>query len=428
MSQEALRSLWLDAPVGRLCAWEVAKALGLREASKELEGGEPNIPWIASRLTKVGGGSPTKQSLHELFNKVEDDSEWFPGKHSGKKRGRKPLLTPAKRRCIAQCAMAAKRNYGEEPCVAAVVASCPKATFNSKTKKPFCERTIRQVFTTDCYDFDPEHPWKFQGTLQKVFLPDSIKQHRLDMARYLLRYGEAAQWWAQHVVWFDPCASIIPATSKQYDEMRQAAKGNKRYVSDDAKLYSPNLRGPPTAMKQRQWGGTKINWFMVLARGVMHVEIMPQAWTLNGDGMASFVERLPNVLAKMLGTDAPLPRQIFTDRGTGMYTSLGKAVVAYAEAVDVAGFRLYWGTNAQRQSPDMGDVLLHETAVAWFRKRMRAEKPEVVPWQESPEQWARRCRRIVASMNKDYDVAGLCRQFPTRLQEVIESEGERLRR
>ena len=38
LDQDALRKLWLEAPEDRLCAWEVAKALGLREASKELHG------------------------------------------------------------------------------------------------------------------------------------------------------------------------------------------------------------------------------------------------------------------------------------------------------------------------------------------------------------------------------------------------------
>ena len=68
------------------------------------------------------------------------------------------------------------------------------------------------------------------------------------------------------------------------------------------------------------------------------------------------------------------------------------------------------------------------TAVAWFRKRMRAEKPDVPPWQETQEQWAKRARRVVASVNKDYDVAGLCRGFPKRLQDVIDSDGDRLRK
>ena len=426
ISQDALRTFWRSAPEGRLCPWEVAKALGLREASKELHGGQANLPWIAARVTKVGGGHPSPASLHELFGKVDGDPDWFPGKHSGTKRGPKPLLTKSKRMCIARSAMAAKRNRDDEPCVAAVVHACPTATLNPQTKKPFCDKTIRGVFTTECYDFDPEHPWKFQLGSQKVYLPQQVKDHRVDMARYILRYGQASAWWAQHVVWFDPCASIIPGTQKQYDQMRQACKGRKRYISDNAKLYSPNLQGPPTALKQRQWEGTKVNWFMVLARGVTHVEVMPSDWALNGKGLALFADRLPAILHRMLGIDARIPRHAFTDRGTGMYNPVGKVVHEYADAMERAGISLYWGPNAARQSPDMGDVLLHETAVAWFRKRMREERPEVPPWEETLEQWGRRARRVVAAVNKEYDVAGLCREFLTRLQDVLRREGGRL--
>ena len=100
MDQDSLRSFWLHAQDGRLCPWEQAKALGLREASRELHKGKTNLPWIAARVTKVGGGHPGKSALHEFFKLVDSDDDWFPGKHSGTKRGPKPLLTPAKRRNI----------------------------------------------------------------------------------------------------------------------------------------------------------------------------------------------------------------------------------------------------------------------------------------------------------------------------------------
>ena len=59
---------------------------------------------------------------------------------------------------------------------------------------------------------------------------------------------------------------------------------------------------------------------------------------------------------------------------------------------------------------------------------MKQEKPEVLPWQETQEQWARRARRVIAQINKEYDVAGLCREFPQRLRDVVDGEGERLRK
>ena len=48
---------WLSAPEGRVCAWQQARALALREASAELHGA-PWLGWIAERVTKVGGGRP----------------------------------------------------------------------------------------------------------------------------------------------------------------------------------------------------------------------------------------------------------------------------------------------------------------------------------------------------------------------------------
>jgi len=76
----------------------------------------------------------------------------------------------------------------------------------------------------------------------------------------------------------------------------------------------------------------------------------------------------------------------------------------------------------------MGDMLLHETAVAWFRKLMRKTKPEVMPWLETREMWSKRARQVVSQINRDYDVAGLCREFPTRLEDVVNGLGERLRK
>ena len=99
----------------------------------------------------------------------------------------------------------------------------------------------------------------------------------------------------------------------------------------------------------------------------MGVQILPPERGVNGEGLAIAVEGLEATLRGMLGRDAQLPRVLFTDRGTTMYAPSGHVVHAYSDAVSKAGFRLYWGADARRQSPDMGDLLLHETAVSWFR-------------------------------------------------------------
>ena len=113
MAQEQLRDVWLQAQHGRLCAWEQAKALALREASCELHG-RTQLEWIAARVEKTGGGHPNAGALHKFFKMVDADKEWFPGKQKGARRGAKPLMTRAKRRCIARSAMAAKKSRGDE--------------------------------------------------------------------------------------------------------------------------------------------------------------------------------------------------------------------------------------------------------------------------------------------------------------------------
>ena len=132
----------------------------------------------------------------------------------------------------------------------------------------------------------PEFPWKLQRRLQKTALPDNIKKHRFEMAEHLLHDGPSPAWWAQHVVWFDPCSSILPGSQNHYDRMRLAWAGYKGYISDDAKLYSQNLSASETALRQKTWEGTKVQWVMALARGKVYVEVMPEGWQVNGGGLA----------------------------------------------------------------------------------------------------------------------------------------------
>ena len=74
----------------------------------------------------------------------------------------------------------------------------------------------------------------------------------------------------------------------------------------------------------------------------------------------------------------------------------------------------------------MGDLLLHETVVAWFRGKMRRTKPQVLPWEETRAQWAARAASCVRAINAEYNVAGLCAEFPDRLQACMDQGGERL--
>ena len=137
---------------------------------------------------------------------------------------------------------------------------------------------------------------------------------------------------------------------------------------------------------------------------------------------------MPDILRKMLCPDARLPRTTFIGRGTGLYNSWGKADRAYCAAVKAAGFKLFGGDDASQQSPDMPDLLLHETAVAWFRRKLSKQRPVCVPWEETVAQWTARARHVVAFVNDNYRVDRLCQQLPTRLRACRDSDGERLRK
>eukprot|EP00974_Lingulodinium_polyedra_P091907 8908241-Lingulodinium_polyedra.AAC.1 len=74
----------------------------------------------------------------------------------------------------------------------------------------------------------------------------------------------------------------------------------------------------------------------------------------------------------------------------------------------------------------MGDLLLHETAVSWFRARMQKAAPMVLPWAETREQWEARAQRCVQALNAECDVRGLCREFPHRFRACLARFGDRL--
>jgi hypothetical protein len=96
---------------------------------------------IAPKVQKIGGGSPTRNAIRQLLEQVDADPAWYPGKaavlaHAGKRSGPEPALSGAKKRCIANSAMAAKEE-GLEPTYALAVARCPKAVVNC-SRAVFC--------------------------------------------------------------------------------------------------------------------------------------------------------------------------------------------------------------------------------------------------------------------------------------------------
>ena len=78
-----------------------------------------------------------------------------------------------------------------------------------------------------------------------------------------------------------------------------------------------------------------------------------------------------------------------------------------------------------RQPGSLQDILLHETAVSWLRKRLERSTPKKC-WEETREAYMSRLKRCCDDVNRECDVEGLCNGFPKRMRKLAESEGGRL--
>ena len=89
--------------------------------------------------------------------------------------------------------------------------------------------------------------------------------------------------------------------------------------------------------------------------------------------------------------------------------------------------RLYAGDDASQQPPDIPDVLLHETAVAWarsfFKKHTLKKSAGLADMERQFQAVLRDCG---ARLTANYAVDELCSSFPARLRELVAAKGGRL--
>ena len=89
----------------------------------------------------------------------------------------------------------------------------------------------------------------------------------------------------------------------------------------------------------------------------------------------------------------------------------GKITEEYRTALGEHGLHNAMGTCAKVQPGNCGDLLLHETAVAWMRVQLRETLPKK-SWLETREEYARRLKSCADAINNQHDVESLCRGFP----------------
>ena len=426
---ETLEHVWTSGPQGHLSPLETLKAWALRKVYLEEGYSEKGFyAKIASKVAKVGGGQPGPDAVRKLLLRIEEDPSWFPGKKQGVAPGRKRALSEQARQSIKRSAEAIKES-GLEPTYPLILARCPNATRNPDTGEPVDKRAVYDVFRTLCYDEGAEVPWDHVARLQKTALSAPVRERRAAWAAYMVQeVGHTAGWHYRHVVWTDLCHSLLPRTEAKAQEQALARKGKKGWCSADCKEYSRNLQGKREALKQNSWGVEKVWWAPFLTRGKLHVELLPANFL--GEKPAcvhELVQRVPPMLNVRFGREAK-PRILMTDRGPAFYqAATGHIVPEYKAALDRHGLRAVMGEDASDQSGDSQEVMLHETAVAWLRKPLALSLP-AQPWLETREAFGSRLKAGAAFINETYDVDALCREFPDRLQQLLDREGDRLRK
>ena len=383
--------------------------------------------YIAGRLEKQGGGKPSSEAVRRFFERVDADTDWFPGKANYDNVGGKTLMTGQQRSAMARCAMTMKKE-GIEPTYGKVVAACPKAALNPKTKRPWCKLSVYQVMEEDCYDDDPCLPWVHKARFSKKALAPEMMQRRHKFVKYLFGLRHNNAYFFNNLVWTDLCNSIIPLSEKKANEMALARKGGKGWMSPGSELSAENSKGHAEALKQNSWNTMRIWWFPMLSRGKLHVDVFDENFPgETPEGAAQLVGKVRSALNVRFQNAATTPKTLWTDRGRGFYfPNSGDITTEFKEALADNGLEHFMGDNAVKQPGSMQDFLLHETAVSWLRHRLAQSTPRQC-WLETRPEYASRLKRCCEEVNTDLDVEGLCKQLPKRMKTLDDRKGGRLK-
>ena len=420
--QELLRDAWLGARKGNLCALSECKAWALREVWREQKDSDHGLNvFVSQRLKKNGGGHPGSDAIAKLFNKIDADPAWFPGKKAQAKCGPKPALSATAKQAIAKSAMSMKER-GEEPTYAKVVGTCKQAILNPATTKPVDKKRVYDVFRAHCHDKDSDEPWCHQARMSKVALGPEQMAKRYKFSVAVLDKGHTEQFYFDRLVWTDLCNSILPRSEKKASEQALARKGKKGWISGDCKMFSQNLRGKQEALKQKSWDTIRVWWAPVLARGKLHIEMLGQDFP--GEvpaGGAILVEKVRAALNVRFRADAP--SVLYVDRGKGFYDpGTGNIVPAFKAALRESNLRAFWGDDASAQPGNVQEMMLHETAVSWMRHRLRLSTPKSAA-EETRCEYESRLRDACRDINEHCDVEGLCRGFLKRMHALKDAQG-----
>ena len=427
-TQTKLAALWHGGQRGNLSPWSEAKVWALREVYQDTHEGKTwgLYTYIAGKVEKIGGGSPSREAIRQLCEKMEEDPEWFPGKRAS--MGGRPRSVSAQNEAVIARSAVALKKAGIEPTFALVAAQCPNASLNPATGERIDKKRIYSIMKERCYDETPDQPWKHRPRLSKTLLTAEDMQRRMRWAESMKSLRHTPAWYVKHLIWTDICNDILPRTPRKATLQAQARKGGKGWISEGSQMKAVNLRGPKESLKQSSWDTIRMWWIPILLRDRLHVEVLGSTFPgENPEGAAILVEKVRTAVnIRVHGVDKP--NKLFVDRGRGFYhPSTGKITNEFADALRAHGLEAFYGRDASVQPGNMQELMLHETAVAWIRKRLQAALPKK-PWEESEDGFKERMRNAVSYVNSNHDVAGLCKELPSRIDKLLEAEGGKLKK
>ena len=110
--QEVLKEAWIGGRQGNMSGQTQARAWALREVWREEHGDKTSgmLTHIASKLYTISPprkkkDHPSVSALGQLFDKMDNDTEWFPGKSDQVTHGPKPAINGTNQAIIAKSAM-----------------------------------------------------------------------------------------------------------------------------------------------------------------------------------------------------------------------------------------------------------------------------------------------------------------------------------
>ena len=432
-AQDALRDAWLGGPEDRLCGREQAKAWALRAVWRDDKKGDHGLyAYVASKVRKTRkgkptGGHPCGEAMKEFFVKIDADPDWYPGKHCGSKRGPDPVLVGGKKTGVIQACKKMKRE-NKDVTYPAIVPRCEAALLNPATGEPVHKKAFYRVLRE--YNPDPDDPdeaWDLRPRLSREALTEPQIQRRFAWVKWMedeVRHTPA--WFYLNLVWTDICNSILPMTTNSATAQAQARKADQFWGSKSEQEYSANLRGSKKHIKMKSSDTMRV-WFVpILVQGKFHIEVLPSDFPGETEaGAATLVAKVRAAL-NIRFQSGSAPSILFTDRGNGFFDSgSGNITVGYRDALRRHSLKAFMRSDASMQPGSLQEIMLHETAMAWVRLRLSRTVP-IDAHKETVPEYTTRLKEVAAYINANYDVEGLCRGLPGRLQRLRAAKGDRI--